>query len=167
MGRRERYAAAGRCEGVPPGNAGGVASNEIVVEAPPEAVWAVLSDGEAYGDWVVGTKAVSRVDAGWPGVGTAIDYELGIGPITVGDHTEVMESRRPELLVLRARFKRLGAAVIRLRLAPEGPGTRITMDEEPVEGLVEAVHNAVADAALGRRNDEALRRLKRLAEARA
>ena len=45
-------------------------------------------------------------------------------------------------------------------------GTRIVMDETPLEGLVDTLHNRLTDEALKRRNDVALNRLKRLAEAR-
>jgi hypothetical protein len=41
------------------------------------------------------------------------------------------------------------------------------MEEEPVDGVAETVHTRVSDAALGRRNEVALGRLKRLAEARS
>ena len=40
------------------------------------------------------------------------------------------------------------------------------MEEEPVEGVVDALNNRVADAALAQRNALALGRLKSLAESR-
>jgi hypothetical protein len=66
--------------------------------------------------------------------------------------------------VLRAEFRHVGAFVIRLELEPLGGGTRVTMDESPVEGMLGA--RRVAEMALQLRNDIALARLRALAEAR-
>jgi uncharacterized protein YndB with AHSA1/START domain len=143
-----------------------MARTEIEVAAPPEAVWSVLADAGAYGEWVVGTKNVARADAEWPEPGSALEYELGIGPFGIGDRTVVVEADAPRRLVLRAELKRIGAAAIRLALEPLGGGTRVVMEEEPVEGVVDALNNRVADAALAQRNALALGRLKSLAESR-
>ena len=143
-----------------------MAENRIRVGAGPDAVWAVLSDPALYGEWVVGTKAVPRADDAWPQTGSSLEYELGAGPIGVGDRTIVVESERPRLLVLRAELKLLGAATIRLELTPEEDGTLVVLQEEPVDGAMELLHNPASDALLGRRNDVGLDRLRRLAEAR-
>lgn len=139
----------------------------VDVDAAPEVVWDVLADPSAYGDWVVGTKQVVRADEEWPAPGTELEYELGAGPITVGDRTTVVESDPPRLLVLRAQLQRLGAAAIRIELRPQGSGTHVVMDEAPVEGAMDALHTPVSDAALKQRNEVALDRLKRIAEERA
>jgi uncharacterized protein YndB with AHSA1/START domain len=144
-----------------------MAKTSTDTSAPPEAVWSVLCDPAAYGEWVVGTKEVVGADPDWPAVGTQLEYRLGAGPVGVGDRTTVLASEAPRLLVLRAQLSRLGGATIRIELERVGEGTRIHMDEEPVDGVLGAVHNPVADAALGWRNDAALDRLKRLAEDRA
>ena len=34
-------------------------------------VFDVLRDGRSYGDWVVGTRTIRDVDAGWPAEGRA------------------------------------------------------------------------------------------------
>ena len=39
-----------------------MAHNEVLVSAPPDAVFAVLSDPCAYPDFVVGTKEIRRYD---------------------------------------------------------------------------------------------------------
>lgn len=137
----------------------------IEMAAPPEAVWRVLATPEAYGEWVVGTKAVVRADEGWPAEGTALEYRLGVGPITVGDRTVVVEVDPPRLLVLRAELKRLGSAIIRIELHESGRATLVSMDEAPVEGLVDSLHTSISDAALAKRNEVALERLRRLVEA--
>jgi len=144
-----------------------VARVSIEIGAPPDLVWGVLADAEAYGDWVVGTKHVVRADAGWPEPGSALEYELGVGPVTVRDRTTVVESEPFRLLVLRAELRRLGTAAIRIELEPVGRMTRVVLDELPVEGVLDAAHNRLSDAALEQRNGMALDRLRRLAEERA
>ena len=138
--------------------------NSIEIEAPPEDVWEVLSDAPSYGEWVVGTKGITRADADWPRVGSTLQYELGAGPFSVGDRTVVVEAEPPKKLVLRAELRLLGAASIVLELEPLGEGTRVVMAEEPVRGIVAATQTRVGDAALEWRNDLSLARLKRLAE---
>jgi uncharacterized protein YndB with AHSA1/START domain len=141
-----------------------MARNSIDVAAVPEAVWEVLADANTYGEWVVGTKNVADSDASWPEPGAELEYELGLGPLSVADHTVVVEADAPRTLVLRAEFRHVGAFVIRLELEPLGGGTRVTMDESPVEGMLGA--RRVAEMALQLRNDIALARLRALAEAR-
>src|SRR5919202_5793034 len=96
-----------RCQTRAGGEERAMARTEIEVAAPPEAVWSVLADAGAYGEWVVGTKNVARADAEWPEPGSALEYELGIGPISVGDHTVVVEAEPPRRLILRAELQRL------------------------------------------------------------
>ncbi len=68
-----------------------MARTSIESDAAPEAVWSVLADADAYGEWVVGTKSIARAAPRWPEPGTAVEYELGVGPIGVGDRTVVVE----------------------------------------------------------------------------
>lgn len=69
--------------------------------------------------------------------------------------------------VLRAELHHLGAASIRLELERRGERTRVVTDEVPVEGVVDAVHTQIGDAALEQGNTLALDRLRRLAETRS
>jgi uncharacterized protein YndB with AHSA1/START domain len=144
-----------------------VSRTEIHVAASPQAVWDVLADAGAYGEWVVGTQHVAEADAAWPEPGSELQYRIGAGPISVGDHTTVVEADEPRHLLLRAQLKHLGAFAIRLDLEPRDGGTRVVMEEEPVDGALETVHNTLSGAALTKRNEAALGRLKKLAEARA
>jgi hypothetical protein len=143
-----------------------MARTTIDIAASPDTARAVLSDADLYGESVVGTKEIVRADPEWPQPGAELEYRLGAGPITIGDRTVVVESEPSRLLVLRAELRHLGAATIRLD-EPAGAGTRVLMDEDPVEEAIGLAHNPLSDAALKRRNDLALDRLRRLAEARA
>jgi len=141
-----------------------VATNSILVDAPPEAIWAVLSDPPQYGEWVVGSKDIRRWDPEWPEPGATFHHTFLIGPIPVRDTTSVLEADAPRRLKLRARARPTGIAHIVLELEPEGDGTRVHMSESPVEGPPAKLDNPLQDYLIKRRNDETLRRLKRLAE---
>ena len=143
-----------------------MARTATVVNAPPEAVWAVLADPPTYEEWVVGSKEIRRWDPEWPAVGAAFHHTVQVGPLPVKDRTTVLESEPPRRLVLRARARPTGIAHVALTLTPQGAGTRVAMAEWPVSGPPAALANPVQDFLINRRNDEALRRLKRLAERR-
>jgi uncharacterized protein YndB with AHSA1/START domain len=139
-----------------------MARNERFIDAPPERVFAVLADGRAYAEWVVGSKRVRAVDPGFPAPGSRFHHTIGIGPLAVRDHTEVLESDPPRRLRLAAHARPVGSATVTLELMPEGIGTRVAMIEDP-RGcsaplkLVPPVH------VLARiRNAESLRRLDAL-----
>jgi carbon monoxide dehydrogenase subunit G len=144
-----------------------MARTSIDIAAAPEVVWSVLADAETYGEWVVGTRKIVSADDRWPEPGASLEYELGVGPLTVSDRTTVIESEPPHMLLLRAELRRFGSAAIRVALEGVDGQTRVVMDEEPVDGVVGAIHTRLTDAALKRRNDAALQRLRRLAESRA
>jgi uncharacterized protein YndB with AHSA1/START domain len=137
------------------------------VDAPPEQVFAVLSDGWTYSDWVVGTSHIRDVDDNWPQVGSKLHHKAGPWPLSLHDSSTVTEMTRDRHLNLQAGLWPLGEANVDLQLEPAGPGrTRVIMREEfasgPLRGLKNGLHNIV----LHRRNIEALRRLADLAERR-
>ena len=138
--------------------------NAISIEAPPEDVFAVLADPERYVEWVVGTTDTDGVDAEWPAPGARLRYRVGLGPVAFSDVTEVVEVHVPRRLVLRARMQPFGTTAIELALTPEEGGTTLVLREEPASGLVRATHTRLTDAVLGRRNEAALARLRRLVE---
>jgi uncharacterized protein YndB with AHSA1/START domain len=141
-----------------------VARDRISISAPPERVFAVLSDPSAYGDWVVGTKAVPEADATWPEPGASLRYVAGAGPVRFSDRTRVLGSEPPHRLELLAEAGPMPAASITIELEPEGDGTRVTLDERPAQPLLGLAMGPLGHFALSRRNQVALRRLKRLAE---
>jgi uncharacterized protein YndB with AHSA1/START domain len=143
-----------------------VAVNEIHVDASPERVFEVLSDPSCYAEWVVGTTDVPEADAEWPAEGSEFRHERGIGPLRHADDTIVVESEPPRRIVLDAKLDPLGTIRITLELEPRDGGTAVRMTEEPVAGVLGAVHNPLSDALLRRRNDVSLDRLRQLAEKR-
>lgn len=149
------------------GSALSMARNQAYIDAPPAAVFAVLSDADSYGEWVVGSRTIRDADAGFPAVGTRFHHQVGIPPLLLNDHTEVLESQAPSRLVLRAKTRPLATARIELRLVAEGQGTRVTMFEGAGDLLSHVVMNPLTDPLLRLRNRHSLDRLRRLAERRA
>jgi uncharacterized protein YndB with AHSA1/START domain len=144
-----------------------MALNEIHIEAPPERVFAVLADWRSYGDWVVGSRHMRGADPGFPAAGTRFHHQVGWGPLTLNDHSEVLEVDQPSKLVLKAKARPLGTAVVHLEMKGENGGTRVFMREDPGDALTAFVFNPLTHLLVRGRNRESLRRLKRLSEQRA
>ncbi|WP_213450501.1 SRPBCC family protein [Rhizomonospora bruguierae] len=137
-----------------------MAVTEQIVDAPPERVWHVLADGWSYSDWVVGTAHIRDVDPGWPTTGSRIHHKVGPWPLSIRDHTVVLEHDNGRRLLMRARFWPLGEAVIHISLAAfDGGRTRVTMSEEFAAGPLQWLRTKINDLVLHGRNRESLRRL--------
>ena len=136
------------------------------IDAGPEAVFGVLSEGWFYSNWVVGTSHVRAVEDGWPAAGSKLFHASGVWPVVARDETEVEEMQPGVLLVLLARGRPLGAARVRIELTPAGTGTTVTMHEAPVAGPGKWLHNPLTESLLTRRNTESLARLTALVERR-
>lgn len=136
------------------------------VEAPPEAVWAVLADGWLFASWVVGASRVRHVDASWPAPGAEIHHSFGVWPAVLDDTTTVLSAEPARELVLRPKGWPVGEATVRLRLAADGTGTSVTMEEDATAGPGRVVPPPVRRLALTPRNVESLRRLALIAEGR-
>lgn len=143
-----------------------MARNEAYIDAPPQAVWDVLADADAYADWVVGSRDIRDADADWPAAGSVFHHTVGLGPLNMRDNTRAIVSEPPRRLVMRANSRPLGAAQVEILLEPERGGTRVTMIEDPVGRTAVLRFLPVTHALIRGRNTESLRRLKRLAEGR-
>lgn len=133
----------------------------------PAAVWDALADAGTYGEWVVGSKRIRAVDASWPAPGSRFHHTVGVGPLSVDDHTESLEADAPSLLRLRAKARPLGTAQVTLELAPSDDGTYVRMTENP-DGLSAVLGiNPLVHLLTLVRNAESLRRLEQIAEQRA
>jgi len=138
----------------------------LEMEATPEEIFAVLADGYAYDDWVVGAKQIRAVDADWPAKGSQFHHEIGVGPIDIKDSSKVIEIDPPHKLVLSVRFRPAGTAVVELTMEPaeEEGKTRVTMKETPTSGAARALA-LVTSMMLLVRNEWSLLRLRRLVAA--
>lgn len=126
----------------------------------PQQVFDVLRDGRSYQHWVVGTRAIRDVDAGWPAPGTRLHYTVGYGPLRKDDVTTSLAYEPDRRLELEAHAWPAGTAGIVLEAEPVAEGTRFSIDEAPRRGPARLVHNPLAAAVIALRNVETLRRLE-------
>ncbi len=141
-----------------------MALNRRVMDASPQDVWDVLADGWLYPLWVVGATRVREVDDSWPERGSRIHHSVGLWPLLINDHTEVVEVVPGRSITLRARAWPVGEAHVDIGLTPSGPRTEVEMEEFAVAGPGVLVPPPVQGLSLKWRNREALRRLAFLAE---
>jgi uncharacterized protein YndB with AHSA1/START domain len=144
-----------------------VATNRRQMHVSREQVWAVLSDGYRYAEWVVGTDHIRDVDSGFPVAGSRLHYTVGRGPLRHEGHTEVLSVDSGQRIELEAHAWPLGTVRIVLRLTNGHPGCTVEIEEHPRRGLASRLYNPVLDLAVKARNVETLRRLERAASAQA
>ena len=137
--------------------------NTRYMPVPPETVWSVLADPPAYGYWVVGSKHIRDADDAFPAVGTKLHHTIGVGPLTLDDHTEVLEAEPPRRLKLRAKGRPLGTASVELELEPRDGGTEVTIVEDPDQIWTPLKYNPLLQLFTRVRNAESLMRLEELA----
>jgi uncharacterized protein YndB with AHSA1/START domain len=71
------------------------------VPAPPQEVFAVLSDPETYPEWLTGAQHIRGVDDDFPSPGAEFAHEVGpSGSVTVADKTAVRTAEAPDRLEL-------------------------------------------------------------------
>ena len=141
--------------------------NQILVGAPPESVFDVLDDPYAYPKWVVGTRRIRAVDDAWPTVGAEFHHAVGTAAGELHDSSSILRRERPHLLSLEVRFRPTGVARVDIQVEPDGPASRVTIDETPTEGPLFHLPQLVTEPALKLRNALSLRRLRREIERRA
>ena len=138
-----------------------------LLDADPDRVFAVLSDGWLYPAWVVGAVRMRDVDPEWPSVGSRLHHSVGAWPLLIDDETVVVHCEPGSRLVLQARAWPAGEATVDLRVEPLPNGrSRVTMHEDAGHGPGRLVPGPVRAIAVRVRNREALRRLAFLAEGR-
>jgi uncharacterized protein YndB with AHSA1/START domain len=146
-----------------------MARNDITVNARPADVFGVLTDPGAYAFWVVGAKRIRGHDRRWPRRGSRFHHTVGVGPAQLSDDSKVLDVEEDKRLVLEARIRPIGTVLVDVELTPKkrGKATKVTMRETARRGPVKRAWNPAFDLVLRVRNVVALRRLKRLAEARS
>jgi uncharacterized protein YndB with AHSA1/START domain len=143
-----------------------VSVNEKTINATPERVWEVLSDGWLYPLFVVGASRMRDVDESWPEVGSKLHHSVGVWPGLIDDNTEVLAAEPERSLRLRAKGWPMGEAEVVFELEAAAGGTRVTIFEKPVRGPGVLVPQPLIDPVLAWRNVETLRRLAYVVEGR-
>jgi hypothetical protein len=140
-------------------------ANTRRTHATPSQIWAVLSDGSRYAEWVHGTREIRDVDDGWPDEGTSIHFTVGYGPLRLRDRTTSRLCVPEERLELEAHAWPVGTARIGLFIGRSRDGSIITMDEHPLRGPAGWLHNPLSAMGFQLRVTLMLDDLARLAEA--
>jgi hypothetical protein len=144
-----------------------MSENVCDIEASLEDVFAILTDGWSYASWVVGASRIRDVDAPWPEPGGRIHHSVGAWPLVIDDTTTSLEYEPLRRLKLKIRVWPAGHGEVEFRATETPTGCRLVMTEQAVNGPVALLPSAVADLLLHPRNNEALKRLKLLAEKRS
>ena len=140
-----------------------MATNERFMAVPPEAVWDVLADPGGYAYWVVGSKRIRDAEPDWPAPGSKFHHTIGVGRLTLDDHTVSLEADPPRRLKLRAKGRPAGTATVVLELEPHAGGTLVQITENPDGVYAPMALNPVVHVATKLRNAESLMRLEELA----
>ncbi|MFE8006875.1 SRPBCC family protein [Streptomyces sp. NPDC057418] len=135
-----------------------------LIRRSSDAVWAVLSDGERYDRWVVGTAESHPAKGRWPEVGSTIAYRVRIGPFDLANETVVRRCEPPRILELEVDSGHLGTARVAFDVRPWGDNTLLLVDEHPLRGAGAALHNVALDAVIQLRHRAMLSRLAELCE---
>jgi uncharacterized protein YndB with AHSA1/START domain len=143
-----------------------VSINTRIVAATPDDVWKVLADGWLYPLWVVGATRMRDVDENWPEKGSRIHHSVGVWPMLINDHTEVLEVVPGRSITLRARAWPVGEAKVDIRLSDVGAQTEVVIEEDAIAGPGVLVPEPFKGLTLKWRNVETLRRLAFIAEGR-
>jgi hypothetical protein len=144
-----------------------VGTVERQVHAPREAVASVLADPRTYDGVVHGSKRIRWFDPRWPEPGTRFYHSIGFGLLHIRDHTMSIADELPDRLHLAVGLGPFGSADVVFRLTAQDGRTRVEMEEHSRSGPLKAVWGPPLDAAMCARNAASLRRLDRVARARA
>ena len=143
-----------------------MSSTERIVNASPEAVWKVLSDGWLYPLWVVGAARIRGVDASWPAPGSRLHHSAGVWPALLDDETRVLGIEPGRRVQLRAKGWPLGEADVVIELEEAEGGTRVRLREDAAAGPGKLLPKPLRTPLISWRNTETLRRLALLVEGR-
>jgi uncharacterized protein YndB with AHSA1/START domain len=108
--------------------------NSVALPTSIDEAFELICDPTRYPTWLVGAKAIRRVDPTWPKAGSKFEHRIGAGPLVLAGSTTVREIRPPVLLVLAAGMGPLGEALVRFELEPAGAETHVRMVEAPRKG---------------------------------
>ncbi len=133
-------------------------ATEATIEAPPERIWAILTDAPAYPEWDNGVK---RLD-GTIGHGEKLKITSEVDPKRA--HPIRVAAFDPARRMTWTGGMPLGLfkGVRTFTLTPDGSGTRFTMREEFTGPLLPAIWKAMPD--LGPAFEQFARGLKAKAE---
>jgi uncharacterized protein YndB with AHSA1/START domain len=141
----------------------------VLIDAPPERVWAAIEDVGSHVRWMDDAVAIRFTTEHTSGVGAAYVCDTRIGPFSLGDRMEITEWAPGQAMGVRHVGVVTGSGRFTLEPAGSGPGrrTRFAWDETLrfPWWLGGALGAAAARPVLRRIWARNLRHLKRLVEA--
>jgi uncharacterized protein YndB with AHSA1/START domain len=99
----------------------------VLVEAPPDRVWAELADLESHPEWMGDAGSVEFATARTEGVGTRMRVPTRVGPFRTTDLMTVVEWEEGSLIAVEHEGAVSGRG--RFEIRPLGPGTELTWSE--------------------------------------
>jgi carbon monoxide dehydrogenase subunit G len=140
----------------------------IVVVAPPEKVYAVVSDldqSKNWQPWFALDPELSAIVEGGPAVGQKLTWTSGNSDVGSGSQETValVENRQ---VVTAVDFGEMGQATATLNLAPEGSGTKVDWSIDVSLGnIIERWFGLIMDRMIGPDFEKGLANLKAHVEA--
>jgi len=136
----------------------------VVVDAPPNEVWAVVADIPLQPEWMHEMKAVRLTTPGPVGVGTRGEATVRIAGISVTDPVEVTAFEPPTRFAIRHEGLFTGGGLITLEPGADGTTTIVRWEETLVPPLLPVLGALVLAPVLRSIFQADLHRLKRLVE---
>lgn len=143
-------------------------SRQVVINAPPEKIFAIVSDLKRSAEWTPwfsldpGMKVTFEGDA--PGVGQKMIWSSNNPNVGNGSQqtTELVLNQK---VVMALDFGEMGKATAGIALMPEGQGTKVTWDfDSGLNSVVERWFGLMFDRWIGADYEKGLANLKTLAE---
>jgi uncharacterized protein YndB with AHSA1/START domain len=144
-----------------------MATTSIWIAAEPDQVFDVLDDPFAYAHWVVGTRRIRFVEGKWPLPGARIHHAIGIPAAELHDSSVLVSRVRPRRLVLCARFRPAGEAVVQIDVERSDGGSLIHLTETPAGGVLSLLPHLLTEPLIAARNAWMVRRLRQAVVARS
>ena len=142
---------------------------EIEIQAPPDALYDVVSDPDCLGEWVTIQEELEEAPAGDLTAGSTLRQRMKVAGQRFHLSWTVVEAARPSRIVWEGRGPVGTKAKAIYELSPNGDSdTRFSYlnEYELPGGLAGKIAGRAVQAASGREADRTLKRLKALVEQR-
>ncbi len=100
----------------------------VVIDAPPDRVWAEVRDVGSHVDWMADAVAIRFTSSRRHGVGTTFDCDTKIGPFRLTDRMAITEWRERRAMGVEHSGVVTGTGQFKLRKARRGR-TRFSWEE--------------------------------------
>ncbi len=136
----------------------------IVIDAPIERTWDVVSDIESQPRWMHEMKSVAMLTAPPVGVGSRGSARVRVLGIEVEDPVTITEWDPPRRFAVRHEGTFTGGGVITLEPGADGTTTIVRWEENPIPPVLPHLGSRVQRPVLAAIFQADLERLKRLVE---